>query len=219
MSPELNTISLQESIEQVLDPRRVFTVTQRAESLMAEHQKLNRRVPVEPAKPSDERSPALKASPAQKMLCAVGDWSENRETPPVPVSGQARVMHGHGYKTFALAYGDTGFTALTLRAAGADVLELHTIISYPDRRGNGATTMRRLCGLADDLGVRIWLDALPFGRGRKHIPLDKLLEFYRGFGFFRIHRVEPTWLNGYHSWDRYRSHRPMLRNPSPPSRR
>jgi hypothetical protein len=103
-----------------------------------------------------------------------------------------------------------------LRASAARAVELETLISYPERQGHGTRTMERLCSLADELDVTLWLSATPFGSGRQPIPLPKLVGFYHRFGFFGVRRVESPWLCGYHRWNNADLTKVMLRNPFPP---
>ena len=211
MSEELN-MKWEESFEQVLSPRRILTITESLASMCL----LKWGTRVESTALANA-SLAVKATPAQKVLCAIGDWPEKNAVFNLPFPSGQRSWRPTGI-SFCLQYAHDCVTGLTLRATGADLLELQTLISYPDRRGNGAATMRRLCGLADELGVRIWLDAFPFGRGRTHIPQEKLLRFYRNFGFSCLPRIDPAWVNDYHRWDSYRFHSPMLRHPASTTR-
>jgi len=150
------------------------------------------------------------ATPAQRFLCAVGDWAATDNVRLV--SRRARVMDAYFYKYFVARFGDKGNTAFVLAASSNDTVELNSIISYPDRRGHGTVVMERLCTLADECGVRLWLDACPYGRNHEHISIRKLLAFYQGFGFFPVAKIDRRWISGYHLWDKYKFRHPMIRN-------
>jgi GNAT superfamily N-acetyltransferase len=157
-----------------------------------------------------ERTVFEKATPAHRLLCVLGDWAT---TDGVKLcSERARRLATHGYKYFFRQFGDD-HAGMVLRASSTDVIEVHTLIAYPDRRGHGTTMMSKLCEEADTLGVRLWLDALPFGANRQLIPLSKLKTFYRSFGFFVIQRPQAHWVNGFHRWEHSSLRNLMLRNP------
>ncbi len=152
------------------------------------------------------------ASPAHRMLCAVGDWCVDGR--PIPVSERARVQRAYGYKLFVIRR-EGGHVWLVLRNTADDVVELNSVIAYPGQQGHGTAVLERLCTLADDLQVRLWLEAVPYGCDREHIPLAKLKAVYCRAGFFPIKQVDPAWVNDYHRWDRVSFEQVMLRNPAP----
>src|SRR5205823_6515898 len=104
-----------------------------------------------------------------KFLCAFGDGAAKGGLDALGEHGV--MLLAHGYKGFANLFDGGTCVATILAASAGDVVEVQSLIAYPDRRGNGSTVMQRLCGLADELGVTLWLDAHPFGRNRQHIPL------------------------------------------------
>ncbi len=112
-----------------------------------------------------------KVTAAMKLLTAVGDWQHDIRVRPL--STRAFVLVGHGYKSFAQGYGQDGLTSLTLRASDPTTVEVQTLVAYPDHIGLGSTAMRRLCDLADQLGVTLWLDAQPFGDTCTEAPLRR----------------------------------------------
>lgn len=153
----------------------------------------------------------LLAPPSRKLLCALGDCV-GPEASDRPL--HARTQLAWGYKTFIFSFGHDGeHVGAILAATNDDTVELQTLIAYPDRRGHGTEVMRKICRLADSLGVSVWLDAHPFGSHRQHITVEKLKGFYGRFGFIALKRVSPDWVNGYHRWDRYKFTNPMLRRP------
>jgi hypothetical protein len=121
------------------------------------------------------------------------------------------MLCGHGYKFFGKVFKEEEHAMMTIRAATDTVVELQTIISYPDSRGSGSVMMEKLCSIADDQRVDIWLDAVPFGSDRAHIPLKKLKSFYRRFGFASMNAPRSEWLCGYHEWDGSRHSNVMFR--------
>jgi hypothetical protein len=153
-----------------------------------------------------------KASAAQRLLCAVGDWPQNQGCGSA-VSLNARMMNFYGYKGFLLQYDESRSCYLVLHATAPAVVELRSIISYPDRKGTGREMLQSLRTLADDLRVTLWLDALPFGRDREHISLPKLTALYREFAFFRVRRIDRRWVNEYHLWGGDTFRNTMVRNP------
>ena len=122
-----------------------------------------------------------------------------------------------GYKFFAFVFGNTA-VGLGLRATTSAVIELHSIIAYPDRKGGGTVVIQRLCDLADELGVTLWLDAFPFGANRTHIPLPKLKSYYRSFDFFTVRQVNPKWVTAHHRLTQATFKNLMMRNPRTRSR-
>jgi GNAT superfamily N-acetyltransferase len=128
------------------------------------------------------------------------------------MSVRAHVLHGFGYKYFAYEFGEGVIAVVVLRATDDHVVEIRTLVAYPDRVGSGRKMMEVLCDLADKTGVTLWLDAAPYG-SRAHIPPAKLKQFYRRLGFFAVKRVDPSWVNGYHRWEGGPFDNPMIRNP------
>ena len=128
------------------------------------------------------------------------------------VSVRARVMAGYGYRNFAYEFGEKVFAVVVLRATDDQVVDVRSLAAYPERVGSGRRVMELLCGLADQMGVTLWLDACPFGP-ETHIPIKKLKAFYGRFGFFRVPRVNSGWINGYHRWEHEDFRNPMIRNP------
>lgn len=151
-----------------------------------------------------------KASPAQKVLSAFGDWAPTEGIQPC--SDHGWLLATHGYKFFVRRF-EEGHAAMVLRASSNDVIEIQTLIAYPDRQGYGTQMLSKLCEHADVLGVQLWLDALPFGKNRIQIPLTKLKLVYRQFGFFAIRQSQPNWLCGFHRSGRVHMKSLMLRNP------
>jgi hypothetical protein len=173
-------------------------------------------------------APRTIATPAQRLLVAVGDWPENATA--LGKSERTYRLRAAGYKWFVLDYGQVqapaspppsrppGGVMLTLRAAAADVVEIQSLVAYPHRCGYGSLALGRLCRLADELGVKIWGDATPYGSGTDDIPLPRLLAWYQHFGFFAIRRVDRRWVSDYHRWDRWEFENVLLRNPIPAGR-
>lgn len=70
--------------------------------------------------------------------------------------------------------------AIEVRAWQGLVL-IQSIRSFNPGQGFGSDLMKRLTSLADKLGVTMELDPVPLGD--KGPPLEKLIAFYRSFGF------------------------------------
>jgi hypothetical protein len=156
----------------------------------------------------DDSSITTIATPSQRFMCALGDWLVAAEAKPV--SQRGHVLLAYDYRPFKAEF-DGGNVGVILRSTAPTVVEIQSLISYPDRRGYGTQVMQRLCGVADDTGVVLWLVAVPFGRKREHIPLSKLRAFYKRFAFFGLRSVNSAWVNGFHRWDRASFRYPMMR--------
>lgn len=151
----------------------------------------------------------IKATPAQRLLSMFGDWA-----PPdgaLATSEQRSRLASNGYTYFIQRFGDA-HACIVLRASSSDVIEVQTLIAYPDKRGHGTAMLTKLCEVADVLEVQLWLDAKPFGECRSHIPLSKLKSVYRSFGFFPLREPHWSWISGFHRWDHTRMKNVMLRN-------
>jgi GNAT superfamily N-acetyltransferase len=141
-----------------------------------------------------------KITPSFRLLSAYREWAGGKEGQPVSIRGW--MTHAYNYKMFGKSFSGGEHAAIIVRASTATTVELMSIIAYPDSRGHGTVMMDQLCRMADEFGVDIWLDALPYGKKRVHIPLKILKRFYRRFGFAAIDRVRPEWLCGYHECDK-----------------
>jgi len=121
-------------------------------------------------------------------------------------------MEAVGYQNFG--FRDAGrMVSLTLHPTNHEMVELHSVIAYPDRVGQGTAIMKRLCELADQLEVILWLEALPYGSDREHIPHAKLTAWYKSFQFFHIKYPNPKWLSPLHIKEKSNWLCPMMRNP------
>ncbi len=81
------------------------------------------------------------------------------------------------------------------------MVEVGSLIAYPDRVGSATKTMNVICDLADQFGITLWLDAVPYGSNREHIPLKKLRSFYAKLGFTPVKQVNRRWTCGYHKFN------------------
>lgn len=103
-----------------------------------------------------------------------------------------RVTRGNGAQVTFLKEEKVEFNVRLNTELGPTVVELHTIESMKPKSGNGAKVMQRLCSLADQMGVTLALEAMPFQprMGGKPIPVDKLKRFYQRFGFRTVYSEE-----------------------------
>ena len=150
------------------------------------------------------------STPTRKFLARVRQQVGPQDIKDV--SQRAKIMNATDYCPFVFNFGKYNRCFTMLRATTEKLLELQTIISYPDRRGSGTKVMTLLCTLADELCVSLWLDACPFGSNRQHISLEKLVAFYQEFGFSSIPAVEDQWVNTFHILYGDQFAQPMLRN-------
>ena len=153
-----------------------------------------------------------KASPAQMVLCMFEEWTDSQNVVMEPRSEDGRLLEAHGYKFFLRKFGEE-HAFMILRESMRDVIEVESLIAYPDRRGHGTAMLFKLCELADRLDVQLWLDAVPYGANRSRIPLPKLKQVYRRFGFFPIRAPHLRWITEFHHWNHARMKNVMLRNP------
>src|ERR1035437_7618353 len=122
-----------------------------------------------------------------------------------------------GYDILSFAY-HGNLIALTIKETLPDLIELNTIQlqGCEPRQGIGTLMMDFLTSFADEYKIRIWLECMPFGVRVETMPQAKLAQWYGMFGFFRISKVEPEWLNEYHHKYYLQGKRfiyPMLRLP------
>lgn len=160
-----------------------------------------------------------KATKAARFLVAVGDWGAATRLVPTSPKGLCSVAY-HKYTTLKMSEDGSHWARLSLAVSAPNVVEIHGLVANPVKAGIGTQTMRKLCALADELDLTLWLDAHPFGTvgvmlREPNLSLAKLATWYRSFGFFRISAPNCGWLNGFHRQYYRKFTHPMMRNPLP----
>lgn len=118
-----------------------------------------------------------------------------------------------GYKYFGFKNGSY-FGYLAARATTQDAVELYSLQSRPGRKGTGTMIMQQVIALADAMQVKLWLCACPFGRLTPQMPVDRLRDWYKRFGFRVVHKIDRSWINDYHRTDTCIVNAPkMIRSP------
>ena len=159
----------------------------------------------------------VKATKAARFLTTVSDWGNGGQFRPRTYRGLVNISY---YKHTLVDWnGDKSqMSHVALGQSAPDVVELEQIVSIPVRQGVGTRMMKRLCALADELNLTLWLEACPHGTvgvmlKEENLSVAKLIQWYSRFGFFRISSPQRSWLNGWHQQYYRRFNHPMMRNP------
>lgn len=154
--------------------------------------------------------PVTAANPTEHLFAGIAAWKEILML--APLSPMAVRMAHVGYIPLYIEQIVEESVFLCLRASASDVVELQSIHANPAQHGHGSALLRRLCDLAEETGVTLWLDARPFGSGR-HITFGRLQAWYRRFGFERVSSIPTEWLVETHGTSFIKRASLMLRSP------
>jgi hypothetical protein len=110
---------------------------------------------------------------------------------PTPVSNVANFLHalariappaGEGSYAFLDEAGQTrGWVQFIIESDRA--VKIHRLWTLRPNDGNGSIMLKKICELADQNGVEIFLKVLPFGRKPYPRSRDQLRQWYERHGF------------------------------------